>query len=544
MNPSPLRPMRQSPTAQRLAEVLSAWLPESHEGIYHRYLQSLSPDYDHLLTHSRNDRIWRFSPLSPHQVGYRSQISTLRSPIHVIDLGHTHNSLKHHKFDGTELSSMESLKNFLAGPDQNSALGSGLSLDPNVLSHHVGTSFRAIEQSTSIERIGVSQLKIDSIPTSVGAYEQDRNLQILQRHLGQFQFANVQHAKDLTFRDSAFKSMYNCDAYLPVTISIDIPRTIYVQGYQSEANRTSAIRSLRTGSLGLQDGILSRRSARQRFADDSMLCDQGERYTQSGLDILQHVTIYVTGSFYSNHTTVLAIFPPYPELDGENDPYIFLDPLSKEESTKSFRQFCEEQNRGGSSKSEQATPAEGNRVCDVEVFAKDMLGIPGDCTNTAGYVVNIVRAYAINAWLDRLQSLEAELQDLCIGKLDLTPENDIDIKSNHTDVRIHGKEIINSIYRYIASLDLDCHRLSTDVEEQQRDKRSKPLPESISMLEKYRFLKSRMDLLLAQALHVLGTDDASMDGFVGSSDSTEGWIDGCQSSEREKEDESYGSVAF
>lgn len=127
----------------------------------------------------------------------------------------------------------------------------------------------------------------------MGVYERDRNLQIVRNHLGRLQFKNVEYARDLTVRDSVLKSVYNRDDY-PMTISVDIPRTVYVQGYQSDEEGTnSALRRLSMVALGLQDGVLSRRSARRRFADDSMLCDQGESYTQYGLDILQHVTIHV-----------------------------------------------------------------------------------------------------------------------------------------------------------------------------------------------------------------------------------------------------------
>ncbi|CAG8372745.1 unnamed protein product [Penicillium salamii] len=181
-------PMRQNPTAQRLAEVMAAWVPDSQEGIYHRYLQSLSPGYDHLLTFSRNDRIWRFSHVWPHRRGYRSEISTLASPIHVLDMNNVPHSDK--KYDGTDLDSMKIMKDLLARPNPKlatspprivcaqhltclsmEALGSGLSIDPNVLSHHIGMSFKEIEQNTGLETIGASQTKTNSIPTSIGVYE-------------------------------------------------------------------------------------------------------------------------------------------------------------------------------------------------------------------------------------------------------------------------------------------------------------------------------------------------------------------------------------
>lgn len=103
----------------------------------------------------------------------------------------------------------------------------------------------------------------------------------------------MEHAKDLTTRDSIVKSIYHLQGQ-PITFSVDVPRTIYVQGYQSEDDRTQTTgRSLRARVLALQDRVLNRRIARQRFVDDSMFCDQGERYSQNGLDILQNITIHV-----------------------------------------------------------------------------------------------------------------------------------------------------------------------------------------------------------------------------------------------------------
>lgn len=315
INPDLPGPMIQSPTAQRLSEILSAWLPNSSEGIYHRYLQSLSPAYDHLLTYSRYDRMWRFSHLSPHETCFSSQISLMSSPLHVIEINRG-NTIDH-MFDGTNQQSMEDFKGQLASKNRPTdyyssrivcaqhltclsmeALGAGLSLDPNVLSHHIGTAFKAIEQDTSIDKLASSGIRVNTIPTSIGVYERDRNLQIVRDHLGRLQFSNVEHARDLTVRDSVSKTVYNSNDF-PLTVSVDIPRTIYVQGYQSDEDGTNpAPRHLNTIVLGLQDAVLNRRSARRRFADDSMLCDQGEKYTQNGLDILQHVTIH---AWRNNH---------------------------------------------------------------------------------------------------------------------------------------------------------------------------------------------------------------------------------------------------
>lgn len=120
-----------------------------------------------------------------------------------------------------------------------------------------------------------------------------RNLQLIKSTLGRLAFTNVDHAKDSTVRESVAKSIYYDHTY-PLTLVIDVPRTIFLQGYQSEHDSSEiAGHRLDLRALVLQEPILNRRIARKRFADNSMLCDQGEQYSQNGLDILQHITIHV-----------------------------------------------------------------------------------------------------------------------------------------------------------------------------------------------------------------------------------------------------------
>ncbi|CAG7942891.1 unnamed protein product [Penicillium salamii] len=542
-------PMRQNPTAQRLAEVMAAWVPDSQEGIYHRYLQSLSPAYDHLLTFSRNDRIWRFSHLPPHRRGYRSEISTLASPMYVLDM----NKVPHtdQKYDGTDLDSMKIMKDLLARPNPNpatssprivcaqhltclsmEALGSGLSMDPNVLSHHLGMSFKAIEQTTGLKTIGTSKTKTEDIPTSIGAYERDRNLQIVKSELGLFQFANVDHAKDLTLRDTVSRTIFT-PYRLPLTISIGIPRTIYVQGYQDQNAGASAIKSLRTESLGLQDVVLNRRIARQRFADDDFICDQGEKYTQNGLDILQHVTIHVTDD------NVLVLFPPYPEFpeqDGDNDPWVFLDPLSRRESTKTFQEFSETHDGNVNERAEQATCNNKTRVYDVDVFAKDISqsyrqfstwsrDIHLDrAISMRARVAYLVRSYAINAWFDRLQSLESQLHDLSSDLLhtiydDETNGQQLEKRSQNSFIQTYGREIIDAIHHYITSLDLECDRLKHEFEAV--DSISHPhFGQVRQALDEYCFIKTRMRHLLHRAQSLLDRKATKIQDSQESKDST------------------------
>ncbi|KAJ5352361.1 hypothetical protein N7452_001335 [Penicillium brevicompactum] len=527
INPDLPGPMIQSPTAQRLSELLSAWLPNSSEGIYHQYLQSLSPAYDHLLTYSRYDRIWRFSHLSPHEIFFRSQISSTSSPVHVIYFSPERTTAS--TFDGTDQESMDRFKRQLASDHQNpdylssrvvcaqhltclsmEALGSGLSVDPNVLSHQIGMAFKAIEQDTSLDRLENSGIRVNTIPTSVGVYERDRNLQIVRNHLGRLQFKNVEYARDLTVRDSVLKSVCNRDDY-PMTISVDIPRTVYVQGYQSDEDRTnSALRRLSMVALGLQDGVLSRRSARRRFADDSMLCDQGESYTQYGLDILQHVTIHVKKNDDDpGNEEVVVLFPPYPELDKDNDPCIFLDPLRREEITETFQDFCEGKNTNRHGPREQLATDPESRICDLEIFSQDVFADYVNTIRGPERVLDLVRSYAINAWFDRLQNLENQLQDLNIEPWKLSAQDAEGSQQNrgvsdNEDSLLNGKGMVNTILRYIASLDLELHRLRIDLRSDEGYDEKFPYMELRRMMGKYTFIRSRMASLLTQAQNLLG----------------------------------------
>ena len=258
----------------------------------------------------------------------------------------------------------------------------------------------------------------------------------------------------------------------------------------------------------LQDHILNRRSARKRFADDSILRDQGERYSQDGLDVLQHVTIHIMndsrdreseqGRLVLSHEIevpnlltlkVLVLFPPYPELEGDNDPIIFLDALSTKENMNSFQEF--RLNRERSAITDRETR-------DVEVFANDLLfANEPKILKRVERVIHLVRSYALNAWFDRLQSLECQLQDL---NIDLSHGHARDYDSQDSN----KNWIITAILRYILSLEMECHRLIIDLREAEA---SGSDPSSLiplnKMMEKYTHITSRMNFLLIQAQHVL-----------------------------------------
>lgn len=182
-------PMPQNPTAQRLGEILATRFPGSPARLYHEYLATLTPAYDHLLTYSRYDRIWRCTS----QIGSSdlscSEISLLASSVHAIDFDQQV-IVDHVHYDGTEPGPMRDLQQHLThrgGEHGDStrcriicaqhvtcysmeALGHALSLDPNVFSHRIGTSFKEIEKSTGIDKFCGKSIK--DIQSRVGAFEE------------------------------------------------------------------------------------------------------------------------------------------------------------------------------------------------------------------------------------------------------------------------------------------------------------------------------------------------------------------------------------
>ncbi|CAG8329779.1 unnamed protein product [Penicillium nalgiovense] len=533
---SPNGPSPQNPTAQRLGEVLSAWLPNTPEGIYHQYLQTQSPAYDHLLTYSRYDRIWRFSEHSPHSLSYHSQISLLSSPVFVIDIGDNDRVMQNRQYNGTDTDSMRELESHLSNPNPDSedrrrcriicaqhitclsmeALGTGLSLDPNVFSNHIGTSFKDIEKSTGIYKL--CNTKIDQIPSSIGIFENEKNLQILKTHLGRLSIANVEHAKDLTIRNSVAKSIYR-DQDRPITFSVDVPRTIYVQGYQSEDDRTKPTgRHLRARVLALQDRVLNRRIARRRFVDDNMFRDQGERYSQNGLDILQHVTIHVVNdSLNLEFQQVLVLFPPCPDLDGNdaygdsagNDPHVFLDSLWKQESTKSFNEFCLNRDQRDRESTERSTASQRTTPQDVEIFVNDVLENQTGTPNGITGIVGLIRSYALNAWFDRLQTLKDQLEDLSLqclsyrGTQHKEDPEDSDEESHTVDGLLDEEGMKSAILRYISSLDGECQRLKLDLRLTRTGSSTNDFEMLEQTMEKYTCIRLEMSNILSEVQHLL-----------------------------------------
>ncbi|KAJ6178049.1 hypothetical protein N7519_008510 [Penicillium mononematosum] len=416
-----------------------------------------------------------------------------------MDIGDNDRVMLNRQYNGTDADSMRELESHLSAPHPDSedrrrcriicaqhitclsmeALGTGLSLDPNVFSNHIGTSFKDIEKSTGIYKL--CNTKIDQIPSSVGTFENEKNLQILKRHLGRLSIANVEHAKDLTIRDSVAKSIYH-DQDRPITFSVDVPRTIYVQG---------------------------------------------ERYSQNGLDVLQHVTIHVVNDSLNPEFqqgmdkwlrlhNVLVLFPPYPDLDGNdaygdsagNDPHVFLDPLRKQESTKSFDEFCLNRDQRDGEPTEKST-SRRTTPQDVEIFANDVLVNQADTPKGTTGIVGLIRSYALNAWFDRLQTLKDQLEDLSLQRLSRQGtqyEEDLQDsdEENHTvDGLLDEEGMKSAILRYISSLDGECRRLKLDLRLAKTGSSTNDFEMLDQTMEKYTYIRAEMGNLLAETQHLL-----------------------------------------
>ena len=83
--------------------------------------------------------------------------------------------------------------------------------------------------------------------------------------------------------------------------------------------------------------------------------------------------------------------------------------------------------------------------------------------------MQILRSYALNAWFDRLQTLQAQLEDLSLQNLSnrralQNEDTENSDEENHTaDGPIDEEGMKSAILRYISSLDSECQRLKLDL---------------------------------------------------------------------------------
>ena len=219
----------------------------------------------------------------------------------------------------------------------------------------------------------------------------------------------------------------------------------------------------------------------------------------------------------SNVSVVLILFPPYPDLDGNdaygdsagNDPHIFLDPLRKQERAKSFKEFCLGHDQTNGESTEKSTAARRTMIPhDVEIFANDIENQTGTHREMTG-IVGLIRLYALNAWFDRLQTLRDQLEDLSLQSLShrgtqhKEDPQDSDEENHTVDGLLDEEGIKNAILRYISSLDSECQRLKLDLRLAETGSSTGDTDMLEQAMEKYTYIRSEMGNILAESQHLL-----------------------------------------
>lgn len=213
---------------------------------------------------------------------------------------------------------------------------------------------------------------------------------------------------------------------------------------------------------------------------------------------------------------VLVLFPPCPNLDGDNtdnDPHVFLDPLTKQEITKSFKDFCRNREKKDHAPAEGSTASRRAMSQDVEIFAKDILieNQPGTPRNPAE-TIRLIRSYALNAWFDRLQTLKDQLEDVSLqslfhrGTTHNEDPQDSDEENHTVNGLIDEEGMKSAILRYISSLDGECQRLKLDLRAAKIGSSTKCLDSVRTLdetMEKYIYIRSQMGNLLSETQHLL-----------------------------------------
>lgn len=264
------------------ARILGEINGKKEEGPYHRYLESLSPDFDHLLAYSRYDYF--------KTAGYRFRSGTANSfipsfvsfsSIYVIDILKYGRALEPQLFNGVDSSSMDELRALLSNESTSDhdvqyriiytqyltafsieALGSALSLDPNVLSYYIGNMWKDCGKETAYCEKCPKLLKYHPPP--------------FVEPLGYYVGHNMGYAKDNAAHDSLAHSIYSTQAQ-PTTFSVSIPRTVYVGDRDTKNDN---VRDIGFQEPGLLYHLLGRFRPPAIFEE---------------FENLQHATIHVEG---------------------------------------------------------------------------------------------------------------------------------------------------------------------------------------------------------------------------------------------------------
>ena len=206
------------------------------------------------------------------------------------------------------------------------------------------------------------------------------------------------------------------------------------------------------------------------------------------------------------------MFPPYPEFDGINDPHIFLDPLARKEIRKTFDEFLRSKEHRNPSNDETIQCTQHN-LYDVDVYIKDIIeGTEHGTLRGPTYLYQLLRAYAVDAWFNRLQAVSDQLEDLHsrVFKLKNTDiHSAADTQGQQPTLRDEGllneEGLRGALLRYLSSLNSESRQLDLDlrVAEKRFGKGHECVLVLRNMQEKYAHVTCRMGYLLSQTEHRL-----------------------------------------
>lgn len=193
-----------------------------------------------------------------------------------------------------------------------------------------------------------------------------------------------------------------------------------------------------------------------------------------------------------------------------NDPYVFLDSLARTESIKSFDEFF--RNKAGNQVNAQTVHRQ-TKDYDVEVFVCDILKDAAHIIPQGpAYFYNILRAYAVNAWFDRLQAVEDQLENFDYRMSTLKDAQDYSTSDAQSQCYLAGEHLLNeeglrgALLRYASSLESETRQLELDL--RAAEVRFRKDHGCFLVLrqtkEKYAHIACRMGHMLSQTQHRLG----------------------------------------
>lgn len=203
----------------------------------------------------------------------------------------------------------------------------------------------------------------------------------------------------------------------------------------------------------------------------------------------------------------MILFPPYPEFNGMNDPHVFLNSLGRMEMNRSFDEFLRHKYQDSDQAIDKTAQCSQINTYDVEVFVKDIVEGPQHVfTQGSAYFYHLLREYAVNAWFDRLQAVEDQLENLdCQASMVEQTQDDLssDFKGLHEERILNEEGLRGALLRYLLPLKSESSQLELDL--RAAGERFGQSHEHLSPLrnirEKYAYITCRVEYLLSRTEH-------------------------------------------